>query len=88
MLKDEVLHLTTAGVLKSGNYNALLVKLDGAYKKSEDSDPKTAVNKMRAFANQVSAFVRTGRTTFGRGLWNYGSTLRSSSSQLGQVEES
>jgi hypothetical protein len=29
--------------------------------KLEDRKPKTAANKMRAFANQVSAFVRTGK---------------------------
>ena len=61
MLRDEVLHLTAAGVLSGGNSNALLVKLDGAYKKLEDRKPKTAANKIRAFANQVRAFVRTGK---------------------------
>lgn len=61
MLKDKVLNLTAEGVLKAGNSNALLVKLDGAYKKLEDREPKTAANKIRAFANQVNAFVRTGK---------------------------
>lgn len=61
MLKDEVLHLTTAGVLNGGESNALLSKLDGAYKKLEDRKPGTAVNEIRAFSNQVNAFIRTGR---------------------------
>jgi phospholipase/lecithinase/hemolysin len=61
MLKDEVLHLTAAGTLKGGNSNALLAKLNGAYKKLEDRKPKTAANKVRAFANQVAAFVRKGK---------------------------
>jgi phospholipase/lecithinase/hemolysin len=61
MLKDKVLQLTGEGVLKAGNSNALLVKLDGAYRKLEDSKGKTAANKMRAFANQVEAFVQTGK---------------------------
>jgi hypothetical protein len=61
MLKDKVLQLTAEGVLNLGNSNALLVKLDGAYKKLEGRRPKTAANKMQAFANQVKAFVRTGK---------------------------
>ena len=61
MLSDEVLRLTAAGILEGGNSNALLVKLDGAYKKLEDRKPKTAANKIRAFTNQVEAFVRTGK---------------------------
>lgn len=61
MLKDQVLHLTKEGVLSGGNSNALLAKLDGAYRKLEDRKPETAANKIQAFANQVEAFVRTGR---------------------------
>lgn len=61
MLREEVLRLTVAGTLQGGNSNALLVKLDGAFKKLENRKPKTAANKIRAFANQVNAFVRTGK---------------------------
>jgi outer membrane lipase/esterase len=61
ILQDEVLHLRAAGILSKGRANALLAKLDGAYQKLGERKPKTAVNKVRAFANQVKAFVRTGR---------------------------
>ena len=60
MLKDEVLHLASQGTLNGGQTNALLAKLDEAYKKLEDRKPKTAANQMRAFLNQVEAFVRVG----------------------------
>jgi phospholipase/lecithinase/hemolysin len=61
MLKDQVVRLTAAGVLNAGQSNALLSKLDGAHRELADRKPKTAVNKVQAFANQVSAFVRTGQ---------------------------
>jgi phospholipase/lecithinase/hemolysin len=61
MLKDRVLYLTMEGVLNGGNSNALLTKLDGACGKLEDREIVPAVNMIQAFANQVSAFVRTGK---------------------------
>ncbi len=63
MIQDEVLHLTAAGVLREGNSNALLAKLNGAYCKLEDREPETAASKLQAFVNQVEALVRTGRLT-------------------------
>jgi phospholipase/lecithinase/hemolysin len=61
ILQDEVRHLRAAGTLSKGRAKALLTKLEGAYEKLGERKPKTAVNKVRAFANQVKAFVRTGR---------------------------
>jgi outer membrane lipase/esterase len=66
MLRDQVLHLTGEGMLEGGNSNALLVKLDGAYRKLEDRQPRPAANKIRAFANQVEAFVQTGKLSLGQ----------------------
>lgn len=63
LLQDEVIHLRGTGVLSKGRANALLVKLDGAYAKLAESQPGVAVNKVRAFAHQVKAFVRTGKLT-------------------------
>jgi phospholipase/lecithinase/hemolysin len=60
MLKAQVLHLASTGALNGGQANALLAKLDGAYRKLEDREPKTAANQMNAFRNQVEAFVRVG----------------------------
>ncbi len=60
MLRREVVRLAAAGVLNAGQSNALLAKLNGAYQKLEDREPETAANKVRAFANQVDAFVRSG----------------------------
>jgi phospholipase/lecithinase/hemolysin len=60
LLRDQVLHLASTGTLNGGQTNALLAKLDGAYEKLEDRQPKTTVNKIGAFLNQVEALVRVG----------------------------
>ena len=60
MLKHKVVELTVGGGLSAGRANAMLSKLEGAFGKLEDRAIAPATNKMRAFANQVEAFVQAG----------------------------
>jgi 2',3'-cyclic-nucleotide 2'-phosphodiesterase (5'-nucleotidase family) len=46
---------TNGEIKKSGIYNSLHSKLEGALAKLEEGNPKAAINKLQAFINQVNA---------------------------------
>ena len=60
MLKHKVVELTVGGGLSAGRANAMPSKLEGAFGKLEDRAITPATKKLRAFVNQVEAFVQVG----------------------------
>jgi hypothetical protein len=52
--------LMNAGVLDQGQGRSLMVKLDGALTKLNQGDTAVAINKLRAFTNQVDAMIFIG----------------------------
>ncbi len=59
-----------AGSLNQGQGNALIVKLEHAINRLEKGKPKTALNVLNAFVNQVDGFFSEGVLTLeeGQGL--------------------
>ena len=55
LVKDEI--------LEQGNGNALTSKLEAAEQQSNRGNPKTAINSLQAFINQVNAFVKSRKLT-------------------------
>ena len=62
-LIEEIEALVAAGSLNKGQGNALIVKLEQAIKHLDKGKPRTALNVLNAFANQVNAFIRSGKLT-------------------------
>jgi hypothetical protein len=60
-LTTDVRDLYDDGTLNQGLTRALLVKLWGAERKFEDGKDRPAINKLRAFINQVRSLARTRR---------------------------
>jgi probable HAF family extracellular repeat protein len=60
-LTTDVRDLYDDGTLNQGLTRALLVKLWGAERKFEDGGDRPAINKLRAFINQVRSLARTRR---------------------------
>ena len=56
-LANQVVRLRDAGVLNPGQANSLLVKIRAAKRQVERANERTARNILRAFVNQVHAFV-------------------------------
>jgi probable HAF family extracellular repeat protein/predicted outer membrane repeat protein len=59
-LIDETNALMNTGVLDQGQGRSLIVKLDGALTKLNQGDTAVAINKLRAFINQVEAMIISG----------------------------
>jgi hypothetical protein len=57
---EETNALVNQGVLKQGEGNALMVKLEGALTKLNQGDTAVAINKLHAFINQVNAMINSG----------------------------
>jgi pullulanase-type alpha-1,6-glucosidase len=62
-LIDEIEALRKAGVLNNGQANSLVVKLENAIKNLDKDKPKTALNNLNAFMNQVQSLVDEGVLT-------------------------
>jgi hypothetical protein len=62
-LIEQVEDLVEDGVLNGGQGNALIAKLEAALAKLLADMPGTAINQLRAFRNQVEAFIQSGELT-------------------------
>jgi pullulanase-type alpha-1,6-glucosidase len=62
-LIDEIEDLVGAGSLNEGQGNALIVKLERAINRLNRGNPRTALNVLNAFVNQVNDFVKEGILT-------------------------
>jgi hypothetical protein len=60
VIGNQVNNLVNAGLLSSGNGNALTAKLSSATASLTGSHTNAAVNQLKAFINQVSTFVQSG----------------------------
>ena len=56
----EVEALRDDGTLNRGQANALITKLEGAIKKLDQGQDRVAINRLRAFTNQVYSFIDEG----------------------------
>jgi hypothetical protein len=61
LLIQEVKALVNAGVLNSGNGNALIAKLNSATASLNAGNTSAGVNQLNAFINQLSAFQKAGK---------------------------
>jgi hypothetical protein len=68
-MRQRVRELQDAGVLRAGQANALLVKLDGVQEKRLDGRLTPACGQLQAFAHQVKAFGRAGQLTRSDVAW-------------------
>ena len=64
---DGVEILIDSGTLNQGQGNALISKLEAAKKQLDKGNTKTACNLLRAFINQVEAFIGSGKITSAEG---------------------
>jgi hypothetical protein len=51
--------------LNKGQMNSLIVKLEAASASAARGDTKAAHNQMSAFLNEIRAYVKTGKVTYG-----------------------
>jgi PKD repeat protein len=58
-MSNTVQNLVTTGVLRKGQGNALIVKLNTATKQLNKGKKHAAANELKAFINQVSAYIKT-----------------------------
>ena len=63
LIVNQVNALVTAGILDSGNGNALIVKLNNAIASLNSGNTTAGVNQLNAVINQVNAFVKSGKLT-------------------------
>ena len=82
LLDQDVDDLVAAGVLNKGQGNALKAKLSAALRQLERGNNGTATNQLRAFVNQVQAFVKAGILSSAEGQALIG-TVSSIAGQLG-----
>ena len=76
-LSDLVNQLIARGVLSDGNGNSLRSKLDAASNQLARGDGPAATNQLRAFSNEVSALLKSGRlgSTQAKGLQSLASRI-------------
>lgn len=68
MLIENINDLVADGKLNKGQGNALIAKLNAVIKNLNKGKKKTACNELRAFLNQVEAFIKSGILTKEEGL--------------------
>ena len=56
------------GIINGGQANSLRQKLEQTLAHVADGQAGPAANVLRAFTNQINAYVHSGRLTFGQGL--------------------
>ncbi len=54
---DDIYDLVEQGMLNQGQGNSLITKITGAQRKFNEGQYEAAVNKLKAFQNQVNAFI-------------------------------
>jgi pullulanase/glycogen debranching enzyme len=62
-LIEEIKDLNEADILNDGKANALIVKLENAITNLDKGKPKTSLNNLNAFMNQVYSFIDEGVLT-------------------------